>query len=70
MFPEDVTDLEAGAFPPLSDLSNACLSEAVISSELLECFKPAFCILSMSAESEIFNTFAKSFTVKAKITSF
>jgi hypothetical protein len=24
----------------------------------------------MSAESEIFNTFAKSFTVKAKITSF
>ena len=70
IFPEGVIDCAAGALPPFKDFSSACLSAGVISSELLECFNPAFCILSRRAESEIFNTFANCFTVKAKINPF
>ena len=64
----DVTDFAVeGVFPPLRDLSYACLSDAVISSELFECDNPAFFILSIRAVSDIFRVLAKSFTVRVKI---
>jgi hypothetical protein len=64
----DVTDFAAGVpLPPLRDLRSACLSDAVISSELFECDSPAFFILSIRAVSDIFRVLAKSFTVRVKI---
>ena len=64
----DVTDFETeDGLELFKDFNNACLSDAVISSEFFEWLKPAFCILSRSAESDIFKVFAKSLTVKAKI---
>ena len=63
----EVIDLE-GAFALFNDLRRACLSAAVTSSVFLEWLKPAFCIRSSNAESDIFKVFAKSLTVKAKIT--
>jgi hypothetical protein len=61
-----VTDF-VGDFAPLRNFKSACLSDGVISSELLLCDKPAFCIRSIRALSEIFKVLAKSFTVIPKI---
>jgi hypothetical protein len=67
LIPESEETVEVWAFLFFKDFNKADLSAGVISSDPDLCDKPAFCILSNKADSEIFNVLAKFLTVKAKI---